>query len=69
MEKLHNPEIDDTFNEKNFYRRRLAFDELFAHQLAICIVRTIDNRKKSISFKSKDNFKNNLIKKFRIQVN
>ena len=45
VEKLHNPDIDDTFNEKNFYRRRLAFDELFAHQLAICIVRTIDNKK------------------------
>ena len=28
VEKLHNPDIDDTFNEKNFYRRRLAFDEL-----------------------------------------
>ncbi len=62
VEKLHNPEIDDTYNEKNFYRRRLAYDELFAHQLAICIVRTIDNRKKSISFKSNGNFKNNLIK-------
>ena len=62
VEKLHNPEIEDTYSEKNFYRRRLAFDELFAHQLAICIVRTIDNRKKSISFKSKDSFKNNLIK-------
>ncbi len=62
VEKLHNPEIEDTYSEKNFYRRRLAFDELFAHQLAICIVRTIDNRKKSISFKNKDSFKNNLIK-------
>ena len=57
IEKLHNPDIDDTYSEKNFYRRRLAFDELFAHQLAICIIRTIDNRKKSISFKSNDNFK------------
>ena len=46
VEKLHNPDIDDTYSEKNFLRRRLAFDELFAHQLAICIVRTIDNRKK-----------------------
>ena len=68
VEKLHNPEIDDTYNEKNFYRRRLAFDELFAHQLAICIVRTIDNRKKSISFKSKDNFKNILIKNLEFKL-
>ena len=29
VEKLHNPEIDDTYSEKNFYRRRLAFDESF----------------------------------------
>ncbi|MDB3905763.1 ATP-dependent DNA helicase RecG [Alphaproteobacteria bacterium] len=68
VEKLHNPDIDDTFNEKNFYRRRLAFDELFAHQLAICIVRTIDNKKKSISFKSDDNFKNKLIKNLEFKL-
>ncbi|MDA9620964.1 ATP-dependent DNA helicase RecG [Pelagibacteraceae bacterium] len=68
VEKLHNPDIDDTYSEKNFYRRRLAFDELFAHQLAICIVRTIDSRKKSISFKSKDNFKNNLIKNLEFKL-
>ena len=68
VEKLHNPEIDDTYSEKNFYRRRLAFDELYAHQLAICIVRTIDNRKKSISFKSDDNFKNKLIKNLEFKL-
>ena len=68
IEKLHNPEINDTYNQKNFYRRRLAFDELFAHQLAICIVRTIDNRKKSISFKSDDNFKNKLIKNLEFKL-
>jgi ATP-dependent DNA helicase RecG len=68
VEKLHNPDIDDTYSEKNFYRRRLAFDELFAHQLAICIVRTIDNRKKSISFKSNDKFKNKLIKNLEFKL-
>ncbi|MDC0232399.1 ATP-dependent DNA helicase RecG [Pelagibacteraceae bacterium] len=68
VEKLHNPEIDDTYNEKNFYRRRLAYDELFAHQLAICIVRTIDNRKNSISFKSKDKFKKDLIKNLEFEL-
>ncbi len=68
VEKLHNPDIDDTYSEKNFYRRRLAFDELFAHQLAICIVRTIDNKKKSISFTNKDNFKNNLIKNLEFEL-
>ena len=68
VEKLHNPDIDDTYSEKNFFRRRLAFDELFAHQLAICIVRTIDNRKKSISFKSDNNFKNKLIKNLEFKL-
>ena len=68
VEKLHNPDIDDTYGEKNFFRRRLAFDELFAHQLAICIVRTIDNRKKSISFKSDDNFKNKLIRNLEFKL-
>ena len=68
IEKLHNPDIDDTYSEKNFYRRRLAFDELFAHQLAICIIRTIDNRKKSISFKSDDNFKDKLIKNLEFKL-
>jgi len=68
VEKLHNPDIDDTYSEKNFYRRRLAFDELFAHQLAICIVRTIDNRKKSISFKNDDKFKNKLIKNLEFKL-
>ena len=68
VEKLHNPDIDDTYSEKNFFRRRLAFDELFAHQLAICIVRTIDNRKKSISFKSDNNFKNKLIRNLEFKL-
>jgi len=68
VEKLHNPEISDTYNEKNFFRRRLAFDELFAHQLAICIIRTIDNKKKSISFKNKNNLKNNLIKNLEFKL-
>ena len=61
IEKLHNPEIEDTFTKKNFFRRRLAFDELFAHQLAICIIRTLDNKKKSTSFKNKNKLKKNLI--------
>ena len=62
IKKLHNPEIEDTYKEKNLFRRRLAFDELFAHQLAICIIRTIDNKKKSISFKNNNKYKKNLIK-------
>ena len=61
VKKLHNPNIEDTYSEKNFFRRRLAFDELFAHQLAICIIRTIDNKKTSIPFTNNNKLKNNLI--------
>jgi len=61
IEKLHNPEIENTFNEKNNFRRRLAFDELYAHQLAICIIRTINNKKKSFPFKNKNKLKKELI--------
>ena len=61
IEKLHNPNIDDTFSEKNIYRRRLAYDELFAHQLAIFIIRTINNKKKSLPFKNNNKLKKNLI--------
>jgi len=61
VKQLHNPNIEDTYSEKNFFRRRLAFDELFAHQLAICIIRTIDNKKTSIPFTNNNKLKNNLI--------
>ena len=61
IKKLHNPDIDDTFVKKDIFRRRLAFDELFAHQLAIYIIRTIDNRKKSFPFKNENKLKKNLI--------
>ncbi|MDC0037667.1 ATP-dependent DNA helicase RecG [Alphaproteobacteria bacterium] len=62
IEKLHNPEIEDTYSEKNIFRRRLAFDELLAHQLAIYIIRTIDNKKISVVFKNNNKLKNSLIK-------
>ncbi len=61
IENLHNPNIEDTFSEKNNFRRRLAFDELLAHQLAICIIRTINGRKQSIPFKNENKLKKNLI--------
>jgi len=68
VEKLHNPEIEDTYIEKNFFRRRLAFDELFAHQLAICIIRNIDNKKISVVFKNNNKLKNNLIKNLEFKL-
>ena len=68
IEKLHNPEIEDTYSEKNVFRRRLAFDELLAHQLAICIIRTIDNKKISVVFKNNNKLKNNLIKNLEFKL-
>ena len=68
IEKLHNPEIEDTYSEKNIFRRRLAFDELLAHQLAICIIRTIDNKKISVVFKNNNKLKNDLIKNLEFKL-
>ncbi len=68
IEKLHNPDIDDSFNEKNIFRRRLAFDELFAHQLAIFIIRSINNKKKSLPYKNKNKLKNNLINSLKFKL-
>ena len=68
IEKLHNPEIEDTYSEKNIFRRRLAFDELLAHQLAICIIRTIDNKKVSVDFKNNNKLKNDLIKNLEFKL-
>ena len=68
IEKLHNPEIEDTYSEKNVFRRRLAFDELLAHQLAICIIRTIDNKKISVVFKNNNKLKNDLIKNLEFKL-
>ncbi len=68
IENLHNPEIEDTYSEKNSYRRRLAFDELLAHQLAICIIRTIDNKKISVVFDNDNKLKNTLIKNLEFKL-
>jgi len=46
--KIHNPNKIEDINNKNIYRRRLAFDELLAHQLAIAIIRNYNQKKKGI---------------------
>ncbi len=50
---LHNPENPNDLINNNIYRRRLAFDELFAHQLAISIIRNSNFKKKGLKFNSK----------------
>ncbi len=68
IKKLHDPNIDNTYSEKNIFRRRLAFDELLAHQLAIGIMRTNNNKKKSLPFKNNNKLKRNLIDKLDFQL-
>ena len=50
---LHNPKNNE-MKEKDKYRRRLAFDELLSHQLAIGIMRNFNQKKKGISIKNKN---------------
>jgi len=50
---LHNPKNNE-IKEKDKYRRRLAFDELLSHQLAIGIMRNFNQKKKGISIKNKN---------------
>ena len=58
---LHNPENNE-IKEKDKYRRRLAFDELLSHQLAIGIMRNFNQKKKGISIINKNIKLENFIK-------
>tara|TARA_Y100001970_G_scaffold258769_1_gene339015 strand:+ start:42 stop:2123 length:2082 start_codon:yes stop_codon:yes gene_type:complete len=49
---IHNPKSNDDLLNSNINRRRLAFDELLSHQLAISIVRNYNKKFKGIKFKS-----------------
>ena len=66
VEKLHIPKTIKDLDKKEQYRKRLAYDELLAHQLAIAIIRNQNKKNKGIKIKL-DNYKleiNNFIKKF-----
>jgi len=60
IKKIHNPENAEDLISNNIYRRRLAFDELLAHQLAIAIIRNSNQKKMGLNFSSKSH----LVKKF-----
>ena len=47
VKNLHNPS-DNNIKNKNLLRRRLAFDELLSHQLAIGIMRNFNQKKKGL---------------------
>ena len=51
VKNLHNPN-DDNIKHKNLFRRRLAFDELLSHQLAIGIMRNFNQKKKGLTITS-----------------
>ena len=59
---LHNPRNSDHLINNNIYRRRLAYDELLAHQLAISIIRNTNQKRKGLIFKAQNNLVNNFIK-------
>ncbi len=48
--KSHQPTSKDDLMESNIYRKRLAYDELLAHQLAIAIIRNYNQKTKGIKF-------------------
>ena len=61
IKSIHNPNnLNDLINN-NIYRRRLAYDELFAHQLAIGIIRNSNLKKKGLKFESKIHIINEFI--------
>ncbi len=51
VKNLHNPS-DNNIKYKNLLRRRLAFDELLSHQLAIGIMRNFNQKKKGLKITS-----------------
>ena len=61
IQAIHNPDNSEDLINNNIYRKRLAYDELLAHQLAIAIIRNSNQKQKGLSFSSKDN----LVDKFK----
>ena len=59
---IHNPENSEELINNNIYRRRLAYDELLAHQLAIAIIRNSNQKRTGLSIISKTSLINDFIK-------
>ena len=53
--KSHQPKTKEDLVESNINRKRLAYDELLAHQLAIAIIRNYNQKTKGIKFKKNPN--------------
>ena len=64
---LHNPS-DNNIKNKNFLRRRLAFDELLSHQLAIGIMRNFNQKKKGLKITSENKTLNKFYSNLNFQL-
>ena len=60
--RIHNPDKIEDISNQNIYRRRLAFDELLAHQLAIAIIRNYNQKKKGIVISSNNKLYEKILK-------
>jgi len=58
---VHNPASSENLINSNIHRRRLAFDELLAHQLAIAIIRNFNQKKRGIIFNTSQKIINEFI--------
>jgi ATP-dependent DNA helicase RecG len=65
---IHNPENSNDLIDNNIFRRRLAYDELLAHQLAINIIRNTNQKRKGLSLRSKSKLISNFIKKLPFEL-
>ncbi len=59
----HNPKNNDDLLTHNPNRRRLAYDELLAHQLAIAVIRNYNQKLKGLTFSKKSKLVDLLINK------
>ena len=59
---IHNPQSIADLKYTNVNRRRLAFDELLAHQLTIAIIRNNNQKKNGLIFQTSMKFTENFIK-------
>ena len=51
--KIHNPNKISDLDKSNPYRRRIAYDELFAHQLSISLIKSYNQKQKGLKFTKK----------------
>ena len=67
VKNLHNPN-DNNIKNKNLLRRRLAFDELLSHQLAIGIMRNFNQKKKGLKITSENKTLNKFYSNLNFQL-